>query len=258
MLLVGTGTHAETLADSLGLGKRSVMFTGALVDTGAGRMHYSVELLPDRRYFDVSMRQKGDSHAGELGRGIWWLSADSQSVILEGGVARDEQGASYFGAVWRLQDARTLKLVDWMRGSESARIGGEIQVSENLVSLRDERLWDFQAALLETRWALRRLGKRRVAPQDPARESWFMLERVTQRLTGWVGCNRLTGHFDRGVTTLRLSALTITHMACRDDRRERSVMQALEQTWHYRVAGRELELFDEQGRSLAVFEEGNR
>jgi heat shock protein HslJ len=60
------------------------------------------------------------------------------------------------------------------------------------------------------------------------------------------------------VETLRIRELAVTRMTCPDLRIETAFLKALDETWGYRVAGRRLELLDENGNVIAELEERNR
>lgn len=106
-------------------------------------------------------------------------------------------------------------------------------------------------------WWLTQLAEQPVpAGRDPQREPQVAFERSSGRVSGLGGCNRMSGSFTRSGSSLRISQLASTKMACADPVRsetEQLFFQALERTTSYRLGGPgRLALIDAGGRTLAV------
>ena len=89
------------------------------------------------------------------------------------------------------------------------------------------------------------------------REPWIELESRSKRVTGSGGCNRISGSYETGGSTLRFGRLVSTQMACVSMETESAFLRALRDTRRYRVHGRSLELLDGRGGLLARLEERN-
>lgn len=106
-------------------------------------------------------------------------------------------------------------------------------------------------------WWLTQLGDQPVAgSREPQRDAQVAFERSSGRVTGSGGCNRMSGSFTRSGSSLRISQIGATKMACADAARtetETLFIQALQSTASYRLAGPgRLALIDAGGRTLAV------
>ena len=136
--------------------------------------------------------------------------------------------------------------------------GGEQQ---SLVVDRFINVWPGQAcesptsATLEnTHWTLLRvLGEPVVTPADRT-EAYLTLDPIGTRVVGFSGCNRFAGGYERDAEHLRFKDVAMTMMACQDNRNpETKFVQVLNDAVHWKVAGNELELFDQAGKSVATF-----
>ena len=106
-------------------------------------------------------------------------------------------------------------------------------------------------------WRLEQLGGEPVAPSsDPQRDAQLQFDRRNNRLSGSGGCNRVTGTFERSGSSLKMSQLSSTRMACADPARSNSETQffaALQATTSYRMQGSSrLSLLDASGRTVAT------
>lgn len=111
------------------------------------------------------------------------------------------------------------------------------------------------AELTNTHWRLVRLGKDPVGSSGRGREPHLRFLRGEDRVQGSTGCNRLIGSYERADAKLRFGAVATTRTACEDDaEQEQALLQALESTRRFSIAGSHLELHAEDGRLLARFE----
>ena len=111
------------------------------------------------------------------------------------------------------------------------------------------------ASLCNTYWRLVRLGQEPVAVSSKRREPHLRFLASADRVLGHTGCNRLAGSYDQTGATLRLDALTTSRRTCEDDAgQEQALIEALEATRRFSIAGSHLELLAEDGRLLARFE----
>jgi putative lipoprotein len=113
------------------------------------------------------------------------------------------------------------------------------------------------AELGATRWRPIRIGDRAVTVSRHEREPWIELDPRSERVTGFGGCNRISGTYESGRGVLRFRGLISTQMACPSMETETAFVRALNATRRYRIIGRTLDLMDDLGRPLAQLEEGS-
>jgi copper homeostasis protein (lipoprotein) len=89
-----------------------------------------------------------------------------------------------------------------------------------------------------------------LAPQQ--REPFIVLQ--SNRVTGYGGCNRLSGGYEHNASALKFTQIAATRMACEQGGDiEQSLLKVLESTAAWRIAGDKLELLDNTGNVLAGF-----
>ncbi len=112
------------------------------------------------------------------------------------------------------------------------------------------------AALTNTYWRIVRLGDDDIAATDGRHEPHMLLRSEEPRFNATIGCNQLIGGYEARGETLRFGQLASTMMACPPplDQLERRLVDALENTKTWHVAGQVLELRDGNGRPLALFQ----
>jgi heat shock protein HslJ len=107
-------------------------------------------------------------------------------------------------------------------------------------------------------WRLTTLNEQEVIwGGDPQRDPQLRFDGT--RVSGFGGCNQLSGPYQRAGGTLKLGPLASTRMACADQGRtalEINFLTALQATTGYSKAGRLLTLTDSGGRTLAVLDSG--
>jgi copper homeostasis protein (lipoprotein) len=109
--------------------------------------------------------------------------------------------------------------------------------------------------LLDTRWALVRLGDTPLAADTSQREPYLVLRHEDGRAGGSLGCNGMNGSYTLDGGHLHFGPLMSTKMACvKGMDVEQAFGQALEQTARWKISGRQLELLDDAGQVLAVLE----
>jgi copper homeostasis protein (lipoprotein) len=110
------------------------------------------------------------------------------------------------------------------------------------------------APLERTSWRLVQLGAT-AAPPTPASgtQPYVIFDDDTSRFSGAGGCNRLVGAYDVDGGGIALEVAG-TMTACPASEGENAFTTALRRASSYRIVGRELSLFDDQGTLLARFE----
>jgi heat shock protein HslJ len=94
-----------------------------------------------------------------------------------------------------------------------------------------------------------------IAPVAGQPAPGFYLDAGSRRLTGWDGCNRVLAGYTLEGATIRFSQRASTMMACSQDvDTAQRYARVLAETLHWRVLGRQLELYDSGDRLLARFE----
>ena len=110
------------------------------------------------------------------------------------------------------------------------------------------------AALRKTYWKLVQIGERPITPADQQQEAHLIFHAEDGRVTGSGGCNRLTGGYTLSGDSLRFSGVASTRMACmRGMETESSFLAALDHVRSWRISNRQLELLDEDGKTLLRF-----
>ena len=114
------------------------------------------------------------------------------------------------------------------------------------------------AALVNTYWRVVQLGESVMTAQAGRKEPHVVLadQDGTMRYRATVGCNQLAGEFqvDGNDITFKIGPTTL--MACPPpmDAHERALSTMMSQAKHWRVLGNTLELFDESGCSVVLFQ----
>jgi heat shock protein HslJ len=111
-------------------------------------------------------------------------------------------------------------------------------------------------SLTNTYWRIVRLGKTEITPLDGAREPHLALREGENRFVATIGCNQMTGAFERDGDSLTFKNPAATPMACPPpmDDWERQLAGALAATRGWRVNGGALELLDSTGMQIALFQ----
>jgi heat shock protein HslJ len=160
-------------------------------------------------------------------------------------------------SVWQVKDAHTLRMLDEQGDSIASELNDELTSTYSLPPVLPGLLPQFGAPRANTRWVPLRIGKHAVTVPASQHEPWIVLEPKPRNVAGSGGCNRFTGSYDVGVTTLWFRSLTVRRMMCSNVRSETAFLKALNQTCGYRVDGRRLELLDAHDGVLAELEERN-
>ena len=105
--------------------------------------------------------------------------------------------------------------------------------------------------LVETRWRLTEVDGKPVADQRGSREPHLFFAREGARVTGFSGCNTLSGTYQRSSGDgLVFGPVAMTRMACLSpeaNAMEAGLVKGLAQVARYRIVGTRLELRDRLG-----------
>jgi heat shock protein HslJ len=98
--------------------------------------------------------------------------------------------------------------------------------------------------LRDTRWTLQTIEGTPAAASGSRGQAQLSLRAASQHLTGFAGCNTLSGRYIQRGTSLVLKPLATTRMACEPQvmQQETRFLQALATVDTYRVEGRQLSL----------------
>lgn len=108
-------------------------------------------------------------------------------------------------------------------------------------------------ALPGTYWSATRLGEMTVAPEQGQRELELQLNREG-KASGFAGCNRFNGDYDRRGDHLALGPLASTRMMCpARSEIEAEYFKALDETRRFAIEGDRLYLMDDEGHTLVTF-----
>jgi len=110
------------------------------------------------------------------------------------------------------------------------------------------------ASLENTYWKLTNLGAEEVHIPAGAREVYMLLK--DGQMSGFSGCNSLSGKYEVKADHLTLTQMASTMMYCEGPGGaiEKSLYAAVGRVARYKIDGQFLELFGETGTSLAKFE----
>ena len=111
--------------------------------------------------------------------------------------------------------------------------------------------------LLETYWRAEQIDGRAIVQRPGTREMHIVLMREGGRMSGFAGCNGLSGSYQLDGSTLRFGdRFAMTRMACvgEGDALEAAFTKALGSAASYRIAGNQLELRDASGAVRMIFE----
>jgi putative lipoprotein len=112
--------------------------------------------------------------------------------------------------------------------------------------------------LEDTYWGLTHLGDTPVEVSDQQREPHLVLHSDDGRVAGFTGCNRVTGSYEVTGRSIAFSEMVVTMMACVDGMEyEQNLKKALGDARSWKITGRHLELYDENGAAIARFEAGD-
>ena len=108
--------------------------------------------------------------------------------------------------------------------------------------------------LTGTYWKAVELAGKPALPQAGTRDVHLQFQ-VNGRASGFDGCNQVTGPYTLSGDNLTFGRMAATQMACMDTSgTEQAFRAVLEHTRRFRIDGDKLELFDDGGIRLAVFE----
>jgi heat shock protein HslJ len=103
-----------------------------------------------------------------------------------------------------------------------------------------------------TRWVPVSIDAQPVTLAPQQREPFIVLQ--SNRVSGYGGCNRLSGGYEQGASTLKFTQIATTRMACEQGGDiEQSLLKVLESTASWRITDDKLELLDNAGNVLAGF-----
>jgi copper homeostasis protein (lipoprotein) len=106
--------------------------------------------------------------------------------------------------------------------------------------------------LQSTRWVPVTIDSQPITLAPQQREPFIVLQ--TNRVSGYGGCNRLSGGYEHSTSALKFTQVATTRMACEQGSDiEQSMLKVLESTAAWRIAGDKLELLDNAGNVLAGF-----
>lgn len=109
------------------------------------------------------------------------------------------------------------------------------------------------SGLTNTYWKLSRLGDITIAPQAGKRQAHLILK--AERVTGSGGCNNMAGSYTLDGESLKFGQIAGTKMACAAGMDEEAQLHsALARVARWKINGKQLDLLDMQGNSLARLE----
>ena len=112
-------------------------------------------------------------------------------------------------------------------------------------------------ALENTRWALIRVADSPVGGGSVQRDPHLILRRQDHRVSGFTGCNQMTGAYTLDGPTLAFGQMISTRMACLEAggmETEAAFTAALQQVRGWSITGERLTLSDAAGRPVIELE----
>jgi heat shock protein HslJ len=111
--------------------------------------------------------------------------------------------------------------------------------------------------LEQTYWRAIELAGKPTPTQDPNRDAHLRFD--AGRLSGWDGCNRITGTYQLTGDRVTFGQMAATQMACLNPSgTEGPFRDALKSGSRFNITGDRLELFDATGMGVATFVAGNQ
>lgn len=110
-----------------------------------------------------------------------------------------------------------------------------------------------EALLEDTNWVAKEVMGKTVTPVEGHPSANFQLHSIDKKITGFSGCNRITGPYESSHEDLKLGPVAATRMACLDANVETQFMEAITGTKTFRIAGDELQLQDKDGKIIGRF-----
>ena len=111
------------------------------------------------------------------------------------------------------------------------------------------------ATLIDTYWKLTQLWDEQVASPAGTREVHLILQSQNQRVTGFSGCNRMTGQYAMNGSQIKFDQMAGTLMACVESMDlEKKFLAIFPEVARWEIAAQTLRLLDAQGKTLATFD----
>lgn len=107
------------------------------------------------------------------------------------------------------------------------------------------------AELLDTYWRPVEIDGAPVTSPPGTREPHLLLSKDIRRVSGYAGCNNLTGSYTQDGPALHFGPMAVTRRACigDGDALEAAFFKALHATASQRITGKSLELRDTAGKT---------
>jgi heat shock protein HslJ len=110
------------------------------------------------------------------------------------------------------------------------------------------------AALFGSEWTMVEIDHKAVRPADKTHKKIVLTFDAEGTFSGTSGCNDLSGRFTAVEGTLSMRPKAELKICRVDQRTERALRGAINDTRAYRLSGSTLQLLDEKGRLLATLE----
>lgn len=227
-------SSAQDFAQSL-----PATFEGKLPCADCPGVMWTLKLSPDQGYrlnMEYLDRQGKEENKSEK-TGQWKLDKGQRQLTITQQGQPDER--------FDILDVNTLRKLD---------MDGRPILSElNYVLKRHGSATG--AKLTDTYWKLTHLNDEPIAADAEKKEEQFIvLAQENQRLTGFAGCNRIIGGYQ--VEDQRIAfSMAVSRRACfKGEDAEAKFLAALSQAARWKVEGQNLELLDQDGKTVARFQ----
>lgn len=213
---------------------------------------------------------------------LWQQAYSEQGVLLAFGTEPDwlfrlDQASN---AVIHLSDKkRPIQIQDWiLRATEAG--GYQLESREGVLLLKRESCqevqtgnimpfaaeWEYNGQLyngcvqllydkrVNDRWRLATVGEKPASEMFEGPVPVLLIEPNRLSITGQAGCNKVRGGAHFYGKSCRFDRLVTTKMACGDLRAEQTFLQNLKAANSYQIEAAMLQLFDEHGDRLLVFQ----
>ncbi|MCJ8167347.1 META domain-containing protein [Pontibacter sp. E15-1] len=110
--------------------------------------------------------------------------------------------------------------------------------------------------IVDAYWMLVSVEGQGIQSPNNTRTAYLRLEEKESDVSGFTGCNRLSGRYTLDGQKLKLSELRTTRMACTETETENKMLDVLRRADNYRISGDLLTLF-EGTSAVATFRTGN-
>ena len=242
----GTGATGSASENSAGrepsIPGLPATFVGMIPCADCPGIRYQVNLFADHTF--SSRMTYSERNTSFDDSGSWQFGSDERTVLLQGVHGAPQK--------LRLRDKDTLRMLDADGHEIESKLNYDLERTPAFAPIEPS---GGVTSLENTNWRLTFLGDTPVATASKHGEPYLILDSKSRPVSGWGGCNRLTGNYQLGGEHLTFGHMARTLMACTEGMdTEEAFLKALSQTKTWEIEGQQLDLLDGDGHLLARLE----